>query len=190
MNMKSNGKKREAPFYEKPLESESIFEGRVLRLFRDKVELPDGSAAYREVIRHNGAVCVLPLTDEGEVVCVTQYRHAVGRSTLELPAGKLDTKDEDPESAARRELREETGYECDKMIYMGAMHGSPAILDEIIHLYLATDLRRGKAMPDEGEFVAVELHTLEELRTMIMGGEITDAKTQIAVLKAYLSLKA
>ena len=176
-------------FYEKPLESESIYEGKVLHLFLDKVELPDGNPAYREVIRHNGAVCVLPLTDDGKVACVTQYRYAIGRATLELPAGKLDSKSEDPESAARRELREETGYECDKMTYLGAMYGSPAILDEIIHLYLATGLRRGEATPDEGEFVDVIHYTLEELNEMIMRGELEDAKTQIAVMKTILAFK-
>ena len=186
--MKNNTKCSEHPFYERPLKSENIYDGRVVHLFRDDVELSDGSRSVREVIRHNGAVCVLPLTDDGRVACVTQYRHAIGRLTLELPAGKLDTKDEDPESAARRELKEETGYECDKITSLGIMHGSPAILDEAIHLYLATGLRRGKATPDEGEFLDVNHLPLSELADMVMRGEITDAKTQIAVLKVYFNI--
>ena len=186
--MKNNELNIDYPLFEKQIESESIYEGKVLHLFRDSVELSDGSRSFREIIRHKGAVCVLPLTDDRKVACVTQYRYAIGRATLELPAGKLDSKGEDPESAARRELREETGYECDKMTYLGAMYGSPAILDEIIHIYLATDLRRGEASPDEGEFVEVSHHTLEELGEMVMKGEIEDAKTQIAVMKAILIL--
>lgn len=170
------------------MKSENIYDGRVVHLFRDDVELSDGSHSVREVIRHNGAVCVLPLTDDGRVACVTQYRHAIGRLTLELPAGKLDSKDEDPESAARRELKEETGYECDKITSLGIMHGSPAILDEAIHLYLATGLRHGKATPDEGEFLDVNHLPLSELADMVMRGEITDAKTQIAVLKVYFNI--
>ena len=178
---------KEHPFYETPISSESIYEGRVLHLFRDEVELSDSSRAFREVIRHNGAVCVLPLTGSGEVACVTQYRHAIGRLTLELPAGKLDSKQEDPLLAARRELREETGYECDKMTYLGSMHGSPAILDEEIRLYLATGLHRGEATPDEGELLSVVHVPLEQLAEKVMKGEITDAKTQIAALKVYFN---
>ena len=175
-------------YYEKPIESESIYKGKVLHLFRDKVELTDGRSSYREVIRHNGAVCVLPLTDDGKVICVTQYRHAIGRMTLELPAGKLDSKEEDPLSAAKRELKEETGYESDKMTNLGVMHGSPAILDEAITMYLATGLHRGEATPDDGEFLDVVTLPLGELVDMVRRGEITDAKTQIAVLKAFLEL--
>ena len=186
--MNNNVNCSDHPFYERPIESEKIYEGKVVRLFRDEVELPDGSRSYREVIRHNGAVCVLPLTDDGRVACVTQYRHAIGRLTLELPAGKLDSKDEDPEAAARRELKEETGYECDKMTSLGIMHGSPAILDEAIHLYLATGLHRGKATPDEGEFLDVTHLPLSELADMVTRGKITDAKTQIAVLKAFSNI--
>lgn len=172
-------------FFEKTKTSESIYEGKVLHLFRDIVELSDGSSAYREIIRHNGAVCVLPLTEEGDVACVKQYRYAIGRTTLELPAGKLDSKGEDPESAAHRELKEETGYECDKMTNLGVMHGSPAILDEAITLYLATGLHRGDASPDDGEFLDVVHLPLNKLANMVMNGEITDAKTQIAVLKTH-----
>lgn len=186
--MNKNSNCCDSPFYEKPVASESIYEGKVLHLFRDTVELSDGSEAFREVIRHNGAVCVLPLTDDGRVICVTQYRHAIGRLTLELPAGKLDSKDEDPLSAALRELKEETGCECDKMTSLGVMHGSPAILDEAITLYLATGLHRGEANPDDGEFLDVVSIPLGELADMVMRGEITDAKTQIAVLKAYHEL--
>lgn len=176
----------EHPFYEQPLESQLLYDGKVVRLYKDTVGLADGKRAYREIIRHNGAVCVLPLTERGEAVCVTQYRHAIGRLTLELPAGKLDSKDEDPASAALRELKEETGLECDRLTCLGKMHGSPAILDEEITIYLAEGLREGEACPDEGEFLAVRNIPLAELVQMVMNGEITDAKTQVAAMKAYI----
>ena len=179
----------DALFYEEQTESKSIFEGRVLHLFVDGVRLSDGSESVREVIRHNGAVCVLPLTDGGDVICVRQYRYAVGSMMLELPAGKLDSKDEIPEEAARRELREETGFTCERLISLGDMYGSPAILDERIHLYLATGLHGGRATPDEGELVETVTLPLSELTEMVLRGEITDAKTQIAVMKAHFYCK-
>lgn len=177
---------RDMRFYEKQTDSRSLFEGRVLHLFLDSVELPDGSAARREVIRHNGAVCVLPLTDEGDVICVRQYRHAVGKMMLELPAGKLDSKNENPTDAAMRELREETGFTCGRLTELGVMYGSPAILDEAIHLYLAEELTEGEARPDEGELLEVVRIPFPKLADAVAHGEVTDAKTQIAVLKAYL----
>ena len=177
---------RDMRFYEKQTDSQSIFEGKVLHLFLDSVALPDGSAAKREVIRHNGAVCVLPLTSDGNVICVRQYRYAVGKMMLELPAGKLDSKDEDPADAAGRELSEETGFTCGRLTKLGVMYGSPAILDEAIHLYLAEDLTEGEARPDEGELLEVVRIPLNELADAVVRGEVTDAKTQIAVLKAYI----
>ena len=177
---------RDAVFYEKQTESENIFNGKVLHLFVDKVELSDGSSSVREVIRHNGAVCVLPLTENGEVICVRQYRYAVGKMMLELPAGKLDSKDEDPRDAALRELREETGCSCRKLTFLGTMYGSPAILDEEIHLYLAEGLIGGEASPDEGEFLETVRIPLSKLVSMTLKGEIDDAKTQIAAMKTYI----
>ena len=127
----------EMNFVEKQVSSELIFDGKVLHVYRDDIALPDGKPAFREYIRHVGAVCVIPITDAKEVVCVKQYRYAGGEVLLEIPAGKLDSKEEDPEAAARRELREETGAICGKLMYLGRYLGSPAILDECIHMYLA-----------------------------------------------------
>lgn len=165
------------------LSSRSIYEGRVLHLFEDMVRLPDGREAAREVIRHVGAVAVLPMTDNGDVLCVRQYRYAHESLLLEIPAGKLDFAGEDPESAARRELREETGAECEKLTPLGLFIGSPAILTEVVRLYLAEGLSFHAPSPDEDEFLEVVRLPLKTLVTMALTGEIEDGKTQTAILK-------
>ena len=176
-------------FEEKTKSSNLIFDGTVLHLYRDDIYLPDGREAYREYCRHNGAVCVIPITDQGEVICVRQYRYAVGQMMLEIPAGKLDTPDEDPRSAALRELKEETGATCKSLTYMGKYLGSPAILAETIHMYLAEGLEFGDTHLDEDEFLEVEKIPLSLLVDMICRGEVADGKTQTAVLRAHCLLQ-
>ena len=171
-------------FVEKQVSSEQIFDGKVLHVYRDEIELPNGALSTREYIRHVGAVCVIPITAEREVVCVRQYRYAVGQMLLEIPAGKLDSKDEDPESAARRELREETGAVCGKLTYLGQYLGSPALLEECIHMYLAEDLTFGDTDFDDDEFLEIVRIPLSDLLEDVMAGKIPDGKTQIAVLRA------
>lgn len=177
---------RDAALVETQVSSQKIYDGKIIHVYCDEVELPDGKRAPREVIRHNGAVCIVPINDKGEVVCVRQYRYAVGKLIIEIPAGKLDSKDEDPMMAALRELREETGYTCGKLTYIGDMYGSPAILDEVIHMYIAEELFAGENDLDEDEFLEPLTLPLDTLADMIMSGEIRDAKTQIAVMKAFL----
>ncbi len=172
-------------FEEKTVSSELIYDGKVIRVFKDSISLPDGKIATREYNRHIGAVCVIPITDNGDVICVRQYRYAVGEMLLEIPAGKLDAKDEDPYDAVRRELREETGAVSGKITYLGKYLGSPAILDECIHMYLAEDLTFGDTDPDDDEFIETVRLPLQELVEMVMKGEIKDGKTQIAALRAY-----
>jgi ADP-ribose pyrophosphatase len=175
---------RDAALCESPLESQEIFDGRVVHLFRDEVRLPNGERAVREVIRHGGAVCVVPLTQQGEVVCVCQYRYPHAKVLLEIPAGKLDSKEEDHEEAARRELAEETGYTAKELIPLGKFYPACAYSDETIWMYLAKGLKMGDRHPDADEFLDVELIPLKDLVTEVLAGRIPDAKTQIAVLKA------
>jgi ADP-ribose pyrophosphatase len=171
---------------EKFVSSERIFDGHIISLSVDTVTLPNGAQATREVVHHPGAVCVVPLTDEGEVICVRQFRYPFSRVTVEIPAGKLDSKDEDPREAALRELREETGAVCESLEFIGELYSSPAILSETIHMYLATGLSFGECDPDDDEFLAVTRIPLHELVEKIISGEICDAKTQAAVLKTYV----
>ena len=165
------------------LSSELIFDGRVVRLFVDTVALPNGESSIREYVRHIGAVAVLPLTEEGEVICVKQYRYAHGTVLTEIPAGKLDSADEDHREAALRELREETGAVPSSLTYLGLFRSTPAILNEKIDLYLAEGLTCGDTDPDEDEFLSVERIPLSTLVERVMNGEITDGKTQVAILK-------
>lgn len=169
---------------EKFVSREEIYDGAVLHVVRDEVELPNGKHAYREMCLHIGAVCVIPITDDGRVVMERQFRYAHGRVFFEIPAGKLDSPDEDPLSAARRELLEETGAIAEKMTYLGRLDTTPALINEKIHMYLAEGLSFGERSLDEDEFLDVELVPLSELVEMVMHGEICDGKTQIAVLKA------
>lgn len=171
-------------FEEKQKSSQLIFDGKVLHLYRDEVYLPNGKEGFREFCRHNGAVCIVPITDEGEVVCVNQYRYAVDRMMLEIPAGKLDAPDEDPESAAIRELKEETGATCKNITYMGVYLGSPAILSEKIYMYLATGLEFGDTHFDDDEFIEIKRIPIGELVDMIVKGDVPDGKTQAAVMRA------
>ena len=174
---------REEHLIETCAASKSVFEGKILHVFVDDINLPNGESSFREYIKHIGAVAVLPLTDDGKVICVRQYRYAVGQVTTEIPAGKLDTPDEDPVEAALRELREETGARCKRLTYLGTYLASPAILDEKINLYLARDLEFGETDPDDDEFIDVVQIPLAEMVDAVMAGEILDGKTQLAVLK-------
>ncbi|MBQ8567376.1 MAG: NUDIX hydrolase [Clostridia bacterium] len=170
--------------YEKKLTSKQIFDGKVVKLFVDTVELPDGKEAIREIVRHPGAVCVIPVTPEGEVIMVKQYRYAFEQIMLESPAGKLEPG-EDPLEAVKRELEEESGVVAGNIEYMGEIFTTVAIFDEKIHAYLATDLVYKNAHPDEDEFLEVEKIPLSTLVDMVMNGEIKDSKTQICILKAH-----
>jgi ADP-ribose pyrophosphatase len=173
---------------EKTIKSEKIFSGRVISLQVDDVELPNGKTSKREIIKHPGAVAILPITEDGKIVMVEQYRKALERTLVEIPAGKLE-KGEDPESSARRELEEETGYVCTNLDWLISFYTSPGFADEIVHVYLATGLSKKEdaAGLDEDEFVNIVELTLPEAKQYIEDKKIFDAKTAYAV--QYLELK-
>ncbi len=174
---------------ERRLSGELIFDGKVLHVYVDQIGLPNGKQGFREYIRHIGAVAVLPLYADGTVACVRQYRYPHAEVLLEIPAGKLDSKTEDHASAAERELREETGCRCERLTYLGKFYTSPALMDEVIDLYLAEGLTEGETDFDEDEFLAPVRLPLRELTDMVMRGEIPDGKTQAAVMRVWELLR-
>lgn len=172
---------------EKTLSSETIFDGVILHVRRDEVELPGGGRSFREVVDHPGGVCVLALDAQGQALLVSQYRYPYGRVLREVPAGKLEYG-EDPRAAALRELREETGAVPGEFRPLGELYPSPGYCGEIIRMYLARDLTFGETDLDEDEFLNVERVPFGELVEQVLAGEIRDAKTIAAVLKARLLL--
>ena len=168
---------------EKQLTKEYMYEGRIIKLRRDTALLPNGNTATREVVEHNGGVCVAALTDNNELLMVKQYRYPYSEVILEIPAGKRDSRDEDPLECGKRELKEETGATAKNFIFLGQLYPTPGYCEEIIWLYAATGLSFGETNPDEDEFLDVEKIPLDAVVQKIMSGEIKDAKTQTAVLK-------
>ena len=169
---------------EKTTSSEDIFNGVILHVKRDMVTLSNGSETVREVIRHIGAVCVIPVTENNEVIMERQYRYPLDNVIWEIPAGKLDAPDENRLSAIQRELREETGYTADEWTDLGAFHPAPAYSDEFITMYMARGLHKGERHLDEDEFLDVHTVPLKDLVEQVMNGAISDAKTQVCILKA------
>jgi ADP-ribose pyrophosphatase len=166
--------------YEKTISSQTIYDGRIIRVKVDEVLLPNGKTAKREIVNHQGAVAVMALTDDGKMIAVRQFRKPLERSIVEIPAGKLEPG-EDPLTCAIRELEEETGYQADQFTHISSFYTSPGFADELLHLYLATGLKKGESRPDEDEFVEVMELTLEEAHQLHRSGEIRDAKTVMAI---------
>lgn len=163
------------------LDSERVFSGRLVKVDRVDVSLPDGRKASREVIRHPGATAIIALDGQGRMLLVHQYRTALERVTREIPAGKLDLG-EDPEACARRELSEETGYTAGTMRYLIPISSAVGYSDEIVHLFMATDLVPGAAHPDETEFIDAEWVEVGDFIDEVLDGKIEDSKTIIAAL--------
>lgn len=174
---------------ETKVDSKLIFDGEVLHVYFDNIKLPNGALATRELIKHVGAVCVVPVTEDGKVVMERQYRYPISRVMTEIPAGKLNSRDEDRFEAIKRELREETGYSADRWETLGEYLPAPAYADELITIYLARGLHKGERELDEDEFLNLIEIPIEDLVKDIMDGKIKDGKTQVAILKAYLYLK-
>lgn len=183
---------KQEELWEKKLSGQTIFQGKVVTVEVDEIVLSNGHHSTREVVRHSGGVAILALSAEGMVSLVEQFRYPLQEVILELPAGKLDRQATGTEahlSAARRELREETGIVAEEMIYLGYILASPGFCDEMLHMYLAKGLTWGEAEPDEDEFLNVVTMTFDTLLEKIMSGEIVDGKTVATALKAkaYLS---
>ncbi|TES52823.1 NUDIX hydrolase [Halalkalibacterium halodurans] len=173
-------------FEEKTIKTTPVFSGRIIDLQVDEVELPNGKTSTRELVKHPGAVAVIPVTEDGKLVLVRQFRKALEKEILEIPAGKLE-KGEDPLVCAERELEEETGYAAKQLTFLRSFYTSPGFADEIIYLYLAEQLIEGVAHTDEDEFVEVVEVTLDEALQYIENERIHDAKTVFAV--QYLQLR-
>ena len=168
---------------ENQIKSNKIYDGKVVKLYVDEVLTPNGNNATREIIKHNGGVCVLAIIDN-KVILEKQYRYAYDEILYELPAGKLE-KDEDPIKAGIRELLEETGYEASNLISYGVMYPTCGYSNEIIYLYKAVDLVKKQRNLDEDEVIDIELVEIEKVVEMINDGTIKDAKT-ICLISKYL----
>ncbi|MGL5416957.1 MAG: NUDIX domain-containing protein [Clostridium sp.] len=161
---------------EKILKEELKYKGNFLKFVNVEVELPDGNLGTRDIIRHPGASAILPFIDEETVILVKQFRTALNKILIEIPAGKLE-KDEDPFICAKRELEEETGYKSDNIEYLGTIATGAGFTDELINIYKATNLYEGIKEGDEDEFIDVVKVNIKEVRKMIKDGDIVDAKT-------------
>lgn len=175
---------------EKFLSSEEIYPGKIIHVQRWQVELPNGKTAPREIVRHNGAAAVVAVDGAGQVTLVRQYRTPIGQCTWEIPAGKLDTPQEDPFSAAQRELEEETGLQARHWQKLTAMYTTPGFCNEQISIYLATGLSQHPAHPDPDEFLQLTRLPLEEAVALCASGEIRDSKTIVGLMLAQRFLQA
>ena len=164
---------------EKMISREEIYDGQIVHLFKDQVELA-GRKAVREVVLHCGAAAIIPVTDDGKVLFVKQYRYPVGTVLYEIPAGKLEPG-EDPAACAPRELSEETGYDAAKIEYLTSIVTTPGFTDEVIHLYKATGLTLHAQHTDADEFINVVAFKPEQVRQLILDHSIYDSKTLAAL---------
>ena len=176
-------------FTEEMVSQETVYEGVIVNVRRDKARLMDGRITNREVVEHPGGVAVFAMDDQGRVALVRQYRYPMGEETLELPAGKLEPG-EDPRDSGLRELAEETGLVPGTFEDMGCLYSSPGILAERIYLYFAKDLTQGPTHPDDGEFVETVWLPYQDLVDKARRGEIKDGKTLVGILKASFLLDA
>jgi len=170
---------------ERRLRSDLVYEGHFLQVRRDEIRLPSGKLAQREHVVHPGAVMIVPMTDDGRLIVERQHRYPLDRVLLELPAGKLDPQ-ETTLHCAQRELREETGYSAREWAYAGCLHNAPAYSNEFIDIWFARGLVAGPQQLDDGEFLEVLTMSESDLFALAASGELTDAKTMVALLKLQL----
>jgi ADP-ribose pyrophosphatase len=166
------------------LSTRHVHDGRIVKLSIEEVRLPNGNRVSLEIVRHPGAAAVVPVDDQGRVILVRQYRHATGSWLLEVPAGKLDHAGESPEACALREVEEETGYKAGHLVPLGWIWTTPGFTDERIWLYLARDLTPTRSALQEDEVLTVETMPLSEAVRRATSGEIVDAKSVCALLRA------
>lgn len=174
---------------ETTISSETVYDGKIIRVEKDKVRLPNGKEALREVVRHQGGVCVCAVDSDLNLFFVRQYRYPFAGEMLELPAGKLDVAGEDAYDGALRELKEETGIVAADMMPLGEIYSSVGFCDEAIHMYLAVNIKQEEQCLDEDEFIHVEKIALGRAVEMCLKGELRDAKTVACVLKSYIILE-
>jgi ADP-ribose pyrophosphatase len=170
-------------FKEDTIDLKIHFKGRVFSVEEHQVILHDGQRAKREIVRHSGGACVVPVDDDGNVYLVNQFRKPYDRMLLEIPAGKLEPG-EDPLECASRELTEETGLTAQKIQMLATVYPSPGYCDEILTIFIATGLNQGVSNPDQGEFLTVQKLAIADAIKMIELGQIPDGKTQIGLLRA------
>ena len=173
------------PHTEKKLSSKELFDGRVIRVTVDTVQLENGKTSTREVVHHHGGACILPVDEDGNVTLVRQFRYALGEEVWELPAGKLEAG-EDPFEAAKRELSEECGLTADHYLDLGVVYPTVGYDSEKIYLWAATGLHQTAQHLDEGEFLDVIKMPFDEALARVLDGTFRDSKTQIALMKYAL----
>jgi len=176
-------------YFEKQIEKNTVYEGLIVNVRRDKAQTHVGKQVEREVVEHPGGVAIVPVTQDGMVLMVRQYRYPVEKELLEIPAGVLE-RGELPRDCAIRELAEETGCTAGRIIDLGSIHPSPGICKETLYLFLALDLHRGEMQLDEDELLSVDEIAIDELLDRIMANELMDAKSIVGVMKAKKYLEA
>ena len=170
-------------FFEKQIESKTVYEGLIVNIRSDVAEIQNGKRVPREVVEHPGGVGIVPVTRDNKVLMVRQYRYPMEEELIEIPAGKLGDN-EDPFDCAVRELSEETGCTAGKIVDLGAIYPSPGFCKETLYLYLALDLQQGEMHLDEDELLSVEPVGIDDLIDLIMANKLPDAKSIIGIMKA------
>ena len=170
--------------FEKTIDNKNIYKGKIITLDLETVLLPNRKTADREIVRHPGAVAIIPVDESGNIYFVKQFRKAINSELLEIPAGKLE-RGEEPSECALRELQEEIGYTADKLTFITEIYTSPGFADEKIYIFKAEDLIKSELAKDDDEFINIYRHKPDEVFEMIKKREITDAKTIVALMTAF-----
>lgn len=174
--------------FEEKIESRELYRGKIFSVTQDRVRLEDGKESLRDIVHHHGGVAVLALDEEGRVLLVRQFRYAFGQELLELPAGKVEPG-EAPEVCGRRELEEECGCRAGRFELLTLLYPTVGYCSEVIHIYLAQDLVPCGQRLDPGEFLSLEPLPLGKALSMVLSGQLPDAKTQIGILTLAMKMK-